>query len=283
MNICVLKNCESLDLSTNIREQLNELVYDVDSPFVFKKYEKDQIFEKIFENLGSKDSETYIDTCVIPCISGNTNFHIYYRQCVIDDDIEYNLSSQIINTHRDINAYTHMDIVICKYDILNDKPMIEDINKSDILNLLYNLFIKIGLIITSEGKISEYEYMSSPIDDISGDEQFRNIRHCPYKFMDMYLILHIKLDEENNGVNEIGSLISDSTVNGDIRLAMMYNDNNQMYNFASINKNICDKIIFLLKSKVNVNCEFNDKPNDDTIYHRINNLYSKSIINANLD
>jgi len=286
MNICVLKHCECIDLSKKIKEQLNELVYDIDSPFVFKKYDKEQVLEKIFENLGSLNSETYVNTCVIPHISGNTNYHIYYRQCDIDDnddnDIEYNLASQIINTHRDTMSYTNMDIVICKYDVLNNDPCIENIDKFDIINLLFGVFIKTGLIITKNGEVNEYEYISSPIDNISGNEQYRNIRHCNYKFMDMQLILHVKLDEENTVNNEIASTIAKTPVHGDVRLAMMYDDNNSVYNFASIDKNTFDKIYSLIKRGINTECEFDDKPNDNTIYKRINKMYIKQL-NAQLD
>lgn len=226
MNIAILyKTNEYIEHNkVNIREQIDDILDDP-ANFELREYTNEQSLHEIISNIFKIDN-----IGITVCNIWETKDTVYAGYFVDYTEEKYLNNNDNINFHylgSQItlqNVTSHLIIVKMKlsYSISNNNvktnTTYDSITRTELLDIIEKKFVKDGVVIDIDGKMSTYKYIDNPLEHLilTDDKYHQHYVYHEYEIFTHILIVVVDVREHRGTLNEIGSLLCGSPVNGKI-------------------------------------------------------------------
>ena len=138
--------------------------------------------------------------------------------------------------------------VLIKSKILpNNTTELCTITLDEIVDIFRGFVIHTGVIIESNGLLTEYKYIYSPID-WKKQEEVQNIRYYEYNCFNLVVMMFIEVNTDKT-INEKASIIAGETVTGKVLLALRHKPDDirdQDINYCELIKDTAEKLISIM-------------------------------------
>lgn len=262
----------------NIREQIEEL-FDDPANFELRDYTDEKSMHEILKDVLKLDG-IGLTVCNIW-----ESYDVIYAGYFIDsteekyiknnNNITYNHFGSQITLQ---NVTSHLIIVKLQltYSITNNNVKTNTVNDTltqyELVNVIENIFVKNGVIIDTDDKMSSYKYITSPLEHLmlTDDKYDMHYVYHEYEIFTHIMIVIVDVREIHGIINKIGTLLCGKPVKGKIFIGLYrkpdFNEN-PPYIDLSIDK--LQNILSIRQKDCNLTTNFE---NSDREYINFDNL-----------
>ena len=291
MKLAILYNTDGyIDHNkVNIREQIDDILFDHEN-FELKDYTDEKSLHLLLQDVLKLNG-----ICLTACNIWET-LNVMYVGYFIDyteakhnnintDNIKYNkFGSQITKQ----NVTSHLVIIKLKlsYYIANNNvktnTTYDTIVQHDLLNILENVFVKKGVIIDVDEKMSYYKYIDNPLEHlILTDKNYdKNYVYHEYEIFTHIMVVIVDVREINGTINKLGSLLCGKPVKGKIFVGICHKpefNENPPYDHLSIER--LHNIINIRKKNSSLTTEFANSDREYINFDKLLELKVKEYTN----
>lgn len=289
MNIAIIKCSQDCI-------QINE-IEDIESVKKKISYQIENIlFENItYEKISTSENDLigmickYLDTSQVIMSYNCFYTHEYLYQTIFIEGTKESKNINYLGTQISNGIIALDTVILIKNKILNDNQCeLDSINDYNIKEIIFGKFIKRAINISSTGGISLFEFMQSPLEKYPYELCKNKYRIYESKIYNSILNISYEIDLDNNEkINEIGTIITDKIVKGNISVSLSIEDGqtNGIY-YLDLDEKYFNKLVKILSIKNN-NLSFDKFENSNfiNIYRCIDSEYELacSKINKSID
>lgn len=218
---------------TNIREQIEEILDDPNN-FQLKEFNDDEsMFHLIVNELGNPNvgvtaSNIWENRDVV-----YAGYYIDYTELKdFSEDADpkgkrvdlNNFGSQVTSQHVTGN------LVIVKkrlsYEVndnnVKTNTLIDDLSRFDLLNMLEKVYVKEGVVISTDGDMRVYKYIVNPLEHLmlTDPDYAKNYVYHEYEIYTHVMIVIVDVREQNGTRNDTATLLCGKPVNGTVFVGM---------------------------------------------------------------
>ena len=273
----------------NIREQIDDILFDREN-FELKDYTDEKSLHLLLQDVLKLDG-----IGLTACNIWETK-NVMYVGYFIDyteakhnnndtNNIKYNkFGSQITKQ----NVTSHLVIIKLKlsYYIANNNvktnTTYDTIVQQDLLNILENVFVKKGVIIDVDEKMSYYKYIDNPLEHlILTDKNYaKNYVYHEYEIFTHIMVVIVDVREINGTINKLGSLLCGKPVKGKIFVGICHKpefNENPPYDHLSIER--LQNIINIRQKNSSLTTEFANSDREYINFDKLLELKVKEYTN----
>lgn len=262
--------------SINIREQIDELLYDPDKFKLIDYNDEKSLYNSLNDIL--KPNGLGITACNI-WESKNTLYAGYFIDYT---EAKYNNSDIKLNkfgTQLTLqNITSHLIIVKLKLTYSIEKNNVrtittyDNLTQNDLTNVIENIFVKNGVVVDVDGKFSSYKYIDNPLEHLmlTDNNYDKHYVYHEYEIFTHIIIVVVDTRESNGQINKNGTLLCGKPVNGKIFVGIYRKPEfNEKPPYISLSIERLQNILNIRKKGIELTTNFT---NSDREYINFDNL-----------
>jgi hypothetical protein len=269
--------------NVNIREQIDDLLFDPEN-FELRDYDDEKSLHLMLKDILNLDG-IGLTVCNIWETKDiiYAGYYIDYTEAKYNSDsnIKYNkFASQLTRQ----NVTSHFVIVKLKlsYSITNNNvrtiTIHDTLSEHELLNIFENIFVKNGVVIDVDGKMSYYKYIDNPLEHlILTDKNYdKNYIYHEYEIYTHIIVVVVDVRETSGRINKLGTLLCGKPVNGKIFVGLYRKpDFNENPPYVTLSIERLQNILNIRKKDSNLTTDFS---NSDKEYINFDKLLELKLI-----